>query len=286
MTNGLIDPLSQPTTQQRLPNMSVKALRWSSVLLVMTVWVSAALFGLYILAFYASALVEGKMERWNKMLPRLYEQSATTATTGISLHFAAGGVILILGSIQLIDTVRTRFPALHRWIGRLYITACLLAAVGGLAFIVAKGTVGGTVMNIGFGLYGLLMFIAAIETYRHAVAGHLDQHRTWALRLYALAIGSWLYRMDYGFWLLLTDGLGHTHSFSGPFDKLMAFFFYIPNLLVVEAFVRARSYKASPALRLSASFVLLFATGFLLIGTYFFTLYYWGPAIMTWISVN
>ena len=284
MINETVYPPSQPASDQRLLNVSVKALRWSSVLLTTTVWVSAALFGLYILAFYAAALYEGNPERWNKMLPRLYEQSTTAATTGIGLHFAMGGIILVLGSIQLMSSVRTRFPAWHRWIGRVYVTACLLAAVGGLIFIVMKGTIGGVVMNIGFGLYGVLMFVAAIATYRYAVAGKLNQHRAWALRLYALAIGSWLYRMDYGFWLLLADGLGHTKAFSGPFDKVMAFFFYIPNLLVVEALLRASQTKVSPALRLLSSFVLLLATGFLLVGTYFFTLYYWGPAILGWLT--
>ncbi|GAB4044843.1 DUF2306 domain-containing protein [Spirosoma litoris] len=280
----MIDDLLLSPKPSRLVSVSDKAMHWSSLLLITTVWTSAALFGLYILAFYASALYEGQAERWNQMLPRLYESHTTAATTGIGLHFAAGGIILILGSIQLIDSVRVRYPAIHRWIGRVYITACLLAAVGGSAFILAKGTIGGPVMSIGFGLYGVLMLIAAIETYRHVVAKNLDRHQTWALRLYALAIGSWLYRMDYGFWLLLTDGLGHTKTFSGPFDRVMDFFFYIPNLLIVEVFVRARSYKASPVLRLSASFILLFATGFLLLGTYFFTLYYWGPAIVKWVS--
>ncbi len=284
MANETIYSPSEPTRDHRLRRVSVKALHWSSVLLTTTVWVSAALFGLYILAFYAAALYEGNLERWNNMLPRLYEQSTTAATTGIGLHFAMGGVILVLGSIQLMEGVRTRFPAWHRWIGRVYVTACLLAAVGGLVFIGMKGTIGGAVMNVGFGLYGLLMFVAAIATYRYAVAGQLVKHRAWALRLYALAIGSWLYRMDYGFWLLLADGLGHTKSFSGPFDKVMAFFFYLPNLLVVEAFLRSRQASVSPALRLLSSFVLLLATGFLLVGTYFFTLYYWGPAIVSWIT--
>ncbi|ARK09739.1 DUF2306 domain-containing protein [Fibrella sp. ES10-3-2-2] len=286
MTNETLSPPPAPEKNQRLSEASATALRWCSVLLTATVWVSAALFGLYILAFYAAALYEGNMERWNKILPRLYEQSTTTATTGIGLHFAMGGIILVLGSIQLLDGVRLRFPAWHRWIGRVYVTACLLAALGGLVFIITKGTVGGPVMNVGFGLYGVLMFIAAIATYRYAVAGQLAQHRVWALRLYALAIGSWLYRMDYGFWLLLTDGLGHTNTFGGPFDYVMAFFFYLPNLLVVEAFVRGNRAGASPVLRLAASLVLLLATGFVGVGTYFFTLYYWGPAILTWLSIG
>ena len=229
MTNETIYPPSEPTSDQRLRRISVKALHWSSVLLTTTVWVSAALFGLYILAFYAAALYEGNLERWNKMLPRLYEQSTTAATTGIGLHFAMGGVILVLGSIQLMEGVRTRFPAWHRWIGRVYVTACLLAAVGGLVFIGMKGTIGGVVMNIGFGLYGMLMFVAAIATYRYAVGGKLAKHRAWALRLYALAIGSWLYRMDYGFWLLLADGFGHTRVVQRPIRSCNGFLLLHPQ---------------------------------------------------------
>ncbi|MGV3561105.1 DUF2306 domain-containing protein [Larkinella arboricola] len=283
MTRAFTNTIPQQATSA-VSTFSRKALNGSGILLVATVWGSAALFGLYILAFYAAALYEGNMERWNQVLPGLYERGTGTATTGIGLHFATGGIILILGSIQLIKAVRVRFPALHRWIGRLYVLSALLAAIGGLIFIALKGTIGGPVMSLGFGLYGILMFVSAIETYRHAVAGRLENHRRWALRLYALAIGSWLYRMDYGFWLLLTDGLGHTRTFSGPFDHVMDFFFYIPNLLVAEAFIRARQYRASSALRLGASLLLVLATGFLLVGTYYFTIYYWGPAILGWLT--
>lgn len=254
--------------------------RWIAIIFIATVWVSAGLFGLYILAFYATALYSGTMEQWNQVLPGLYEKGRIASTSGIGLHFATGGIILILGSIQLIRSIRVRYPALHRWIGRVYVLSSLLVAVGGLIFIVVKGTIGGTVMNIGFGLYGILMFIAAIETYRHAAKGRLDKHRAWALRLYALAIGSWLYRMDYGFWLMLTDGLGHTRQFSGPFDKVMPFFFYLPNLVVAEVFIRDFKYKDHSVLKLFSSLALLLMTAFLLIGTYYFTKFYWGPAIL------
>lgn len=255
-------------------------LRWTATALVATVWVSLTLFGLYILAFYAGAILDGELEGWNEVLPRLYEPTTPAATAGIALHFAAGGVILVLGCVQLLGGIRARFPALHRWLGRVYVVASLLAGVGGLTFIMLKGTVGRTVMDIGFGLYGVLMIICALQTYRHARARRLEAHRAWSLRLFALAIGSWLYRMDYGFWLLLTDGWGHTADFRGPFDVVMAFFFYLPNLVVAELFIRARRGGAPPVLQFAAAGVLSAATGFLLLGTYFFTAYLWGPAIL------
>lgn len=135
-------------------------------------------------------------------------------------------------------------------------------------------------MDIGFGLYGFLMLISSVETMRHARAGRIDRHNAWAWRLYALAIGSWLYRMDYGFWFILADGIGHNDDFSGIFDQIMSFFFYIPNLLIVELLLRSKNPLNSFSTKVFASTLLLVATGFLFIGTYFFTLELWGPAIL------
>jgi hypothetical protein len=269
---------SAPRVAQK--RMDINIVRWLGILLVATVWTSAGLFGLYIISFYALALVDGNMVKWNEILPGLYEEGSRTATTGIGLHFAMGGIILILGSIQLVEALRVRYSAFHRWVGRIYVIASLLAALGGLTFIFIKGTIGGLVMDIGFGLYGVLMLVAGVETYRHAVAGRYEEHRAWALRLYALAIGSWLYRMDYGFWFMLVGKVGHTSEFTGMFDRIMAFFFYIPNLLVAEVFIRQRKYTAPAVVNILSALLLLLMTGFLLTGTYFFTKFYWGPAII------
>ena len=65
----------------------------------------------------------------------------------------------------------------------------------------------------------------------------------------------------------------------------MAFFFYLPNLLIVEAFIRARQSGAPPKLKLAAAGLFAGATGFLLLGTYYFTKLYWGPAILQRLGV-
>ena len=265
--------------------MSARAVGWAARALTATCWISAALFGLYILAFYAAALIDGNIAKWNESLPRLYESHTPAATAGIGMHFAAGGIILALGCIQFVGSIRSRYPAVHRWIGRVYVTAALLAGIGGLTFIAAKGTIGGTTMDVGFGIYGVLTAMAAIQTYRHARARRLEVHRAWAMRLFALAIGSWLYRMEYGFWFLLADGAGHVKDFSGPFDRFMAFFFYIPNLLVVEALIRAPRSSMSTTAQWTITVAFAGATSFLVLGTYFFTRFYWGPAILARIGL-
>jgi hypothetical protein len=124
------------------------------------------------------------------------------------------------------------------------------------------------------------MVLAAAQTYRHGRARREEVHRRWAIRLFALAIGSWLYRMDYGFWLLFTGGAGHTQAFSGPFDVAMAFAFYVPNLVVAEVFLRAGRAPTGAIFRGFAAAMLFSATALVAIGTYFFVLYYWGPGIV------
>ncbi|MEM7019364.1 MAG: DUF2306 domain-containing protein [Pseudomonadota bacterium] len=255
-------------------------LHGSKVLLVATVWLSALLFGLHILAFYIMALSQGELSIWNhSILPDLYKEDAPVATAGIGLHFAMGAIILILGSIQLITKVRTNFPQVHRWIGRIYVTASILTAIGGLTFIVVGGTVGGTVMDIGFGLYGILMLVCGIETFRHARAGRIEIHNHWAWRLYALAIGSWLYRMEYGFWFALMGRTGHSADFTGPFDYFMDFFFYIPNLIVAEYLIRAKQHQSSPQTQVFVSMTLVFAASIIMIATHAFVTRQWGPSI-------
>ena len=134
-------------------------------------------------------------------------------------------------------------------------------------------------MNIGFFLYGLLMAVAAVETVRHARAKRLDVHRAWALRLYVLAIGSWLYRMEYGFWFLFTGGVGSTPNLTGPFDQVMAFFFYLAPLVILEFVLRSRYRPSSIAMKAIASSALLLATILLLLMTLIFVFEVWGPAI-------
>ena len=253
--------------------------RFSSQALLAIVWTSSFIFGLYILANYAAAYFENDLLRWNNVLPEIYDPSQPEASIGIGLHFAAGGFILVLGGMQLIDSIRSNYPRVHHWTGRLYIFLSMVAAIGGLSFIAIKGTVGGLVMDFGFSLYGVLMFVAAVQTVRYAMARQLLNHQAWAWRLYALAIGSWLYRMDYGLWLILTDWVGHTEEFNGWFDHIMAFLFYIPNLLIVELMIRARSQESSKRLRTTASVTMLGCGLLLIIATWGFARVAWLPAI-------
>jgi Predicted membrane protein (DUF2306) len=257
-----------------------RALHVAILALTAVVWISGGLFALYILARYIGAVGDGRLVAWNRDLPRLYEPHMPWATTGMGIHFLGGTILLLLGPLQFVQAIRDRAPAAHRWIGRLYATAALLAGIGGLVFIALEGTVGGMPMNIGFALYGALTVLAAVMTPVHAWRRQYVAHRAWAIRLFALVIGSWLFRMDYGLWIPLTHRLGHTGNFDGPFDVFMDFSF-IPNLIVAEIIIRAPKFQAPMVLRGIAVAGLTICSVILVFSTYYFTRFHWGGDILT-----
>lgn len=264
------------------PEWTGALLRISGVALVGAVWISSAIFGAYILAYYGGAIPAGTMEQWNATLPALYEAHTPMASAGMGLHFFAGATLLLLGPVQLIGEIRTRAPAVHRWIGRVYALAAFAAGIGGLTFILLKGTVGGWMMNIAFAAYGALMVLAAVETVRHAMARRIETHRAWAIRLFALAIGSWLYRIGYGLFFAIggRDNPGHTELFSGWFDYVMDWAFFVPPLIIAEMFIRARRQQATTVGRIGATTTLTLGALFVAYATFFFTVMGWGPAIL------
>jgi uncharacterized membrane protein len=257
-----------------------RAGRTATRLLFIVCWLSAIIFSGYIVIYYEGALLTHTLQDWNEVLPRIYQPGSMLATAAIGAHFLAGAIVLILGPMQLIAPIRARVPALHRWVGRTYAVAALATGVGGLVYIAVEGTVGGTVMSTGFALYGALMVLCAVNTVRHARARRFDEHRAWAIRLFALGIGSWLFRIDYGIWLKLVGGFGHhSHTYDGPFDKIMSFFFYVPNLAVAELIIRRRNRNRPKAARTIASISIGAVAALVLVATILFGRSYWLPHI-------
>ncbi|MEM7632426.1 MAG: DUF2306 domain-containing protein [Pseudomonadota bacterium] len=170
-----------------------------------------------------------------------------TSNLGVFVHMVAGGVVTLLAVVQLAGPVRRRWPRVHRMSGRVLAPMALITALGGLLYIALRGTIGGPMMSAGFGLYGVLMAVAAVQTLRLALARDLVQHRRWGLRLIVLALGSWIYRVHYGLLYGVTCSMGEAYcgmgsqpDFLGPFDIVQNVAFYLPYLLILELYLRRK----------------------------------------------
>ncbi|PWJ17028.1 DUF2306 domain-containing protein [Jannaschia seohaensis] len=162
------------------------------------------------------------------------------ASRALFVHMIAGAAVTVLALLQPVAAIRTRWPRVHRVSGRIVVGGALITAAGGLTYIARQGTVGGPGMSAGFALYGVLLGAAAVQTIRVARARDTARHRRWGLRLMWLAIGSWLYRVQYGLWYAATGGLASTEAFDGAFDRAMFVGFFLPQLLLLELYLRRR----------------------------------------------
>lgn len=180
---------------------------------------------------------------------RLFVPEARVATPAVFVHMIGGAIITALAPLQVIGAIRRRWPRLHRASGYVIAIAALFSATGGLAYIVLRGTIGGPLMDWGFALYGIAVLVAAAQATRHARAGRFERHWRWGLRLFVLAMGSWLYRVHYTIWHIYTDGIGTAPDFSGPFDQVQVFAFYVPYILLLETYFRVSGRRAPIAAR-------------------------------------
>jgi hypothetical protein len=176
----------------------------------------------------------------------LFTPGGTLPDAAIAVHMLLGGLVTLLAPVQLVGPLRRRARGAHRWTGRVLVVAATVVAAGGLAYIATRGTIGGAPMSAAFAVYGLLLGLAAVMTWRAVRRGDLTRHRDWALRFVVLALGSWFYRLHYTLWEVTTGGAGRRPDFSGPFDLAQLVAFWLPYLVLVELWIARHPRVEAP----------------------------------------
>ena len=197
-------------------------LGWIGRLFGIATLMGLAVFGGYI-ALRASGATITNFEQWQTLVAGLPMPTASDwiANLGIGLHFLMGTVLVLAWPILLSARIRTRHRKVHRWTGRIYVTAGLLAGAGGLSFILTHGTFS-RAAAIAFSLWGAVMMPSSVMAYVHARARRFDRHRAWAIRLFAMVLGSWLFDIEIQAWTDWAGGIGmNADGASGPFDLAM-----------------------------------------------------------------
>ncbi len=121
-----------------------------------------------------------------------------------SLHMFGGIVITLLGCFQLMAPLRKKFPQVHRWMGRAYVTGVVLTFLGGEMFIFGDRIYKIPVASaLGFAAAGLLMVICAGFAVYYARKKNFVLHREWAIRTYAFGVCSWTLRIWIAFFFMI-----------------------------------------------------------------------------------
>eukprot|EP01113_Clastostelium_recurvatum_P006780 TRINITY_DN130_c1_g2_i2.p1 TRINITY_DN130_c1_g2~~TRINITY_DN130_c1_g2_i2.p1 ORF type:complete len:166 (-),score=8.13 TRINITY_DN130_c1_g2_i2:285-782(-) len=99
-----------------------------------------------------------------------YYGKSSAGAAMIGLHWVGGMIVLLLGTLQLVPEIRSRWPRFHKIVGYTYISACIITSVAGFSYICKERTVGGLSMDISFIIYGLLFLVSEGNQLAVAVA--------------------------------------------------------------------------------------------------------------------
>ena len=239
-------------------------------LLTSAVWVAALLFASFTIFHY---VLSDHSKTWDETDPGLYRKQQPVANYLILFHFLGGIFLMLIGPIQLISTIRQRFLLFHRWTGRVYILASIMASGCATLFVLMYGTSRGNVHeNVGNVIFGSAAFLCAIQSYRHAaITKKIECHKLWSWRLYAVIFGAVLYRLYvvvYYAFVFFTPWNGNEFIYNALYYALT-----LPNLAVVELIWRQQGK------RLHAQWLVL-CTLFVVTTCAMVTFYSWLPAML------
>ena len=97
-----------------------------------TTWISMLVFGLFASGHYVRRALNGTWSSpsigWDLSDPNLYRPNSPRGNLLMVIHLIFGTILMVLGPIQLIPSVRRNYLNLHRLMGRLYIVSTITAA--------------------------------------------------------------------------------------------------------------------------------------------------------------
>jgi uncharacterized membrane protein len=155
---------------------------------------------------------------------------------GLIAHLAGGAVAILVGIAQLWLGLTDRTAGLHRPLGRIYVAAVSVGAVGGL-YLALTLTDGG--FSFSAGLAGLAIAwmvttgMAVLAIHRRA----LHQHREWMIRSYIVTFAFVTFRFfDYvlSAWKVAPQD---------QIDSFMAFACWAGPLLLAEPLIQLRKVR-------------------------------------------
>ncbi|MEM1147951.1 MAG: DUF2306 domain-containing protein [Pseudomonadota bacterium] len=266
------------TTSKPFSLSATQCLHWSGRAWFTVAATGQVAFIAFIALFYGVRIFGGDFAGWNdKPLIDGYKEGDAAGNAMFAAHVLFAAVMTFTGLLQLLPSVRNRFPALHRYSGRTFVVlACLLAA-GGLWLTWVRGTMLALIGGLAITLNAVLIFAFAALAVRHAMRREIYQHQRWAMRLFLVANGVWFMRIAMMAWMIMTQSrVGMNNTMSGPVDIVIAFGCYLIPLGLYELYWRTQEGR-SEALKVSVSALILCATAVTALGVFGTTAFMWLP---------
>jgi uncharacterized membrane protein len=144
---------------------------------------------------------------------------------------------MLFGAFQFLKVLRTKAPAVHRWMGRIYIAACLVGGTAGL--LIALYSSAGPIAGWGFFTLAVIWLFTTSMAWRSALKRDFASHERWMIRSFALTFAAVTLRLQLPFIFVLDTGFE-------PAYRIIAWSAWVPNLIVAEICIAMRRKPRRP----------------------------------------
>ena len=246
----------------------------------LVVLVGQSVFAFSVASFFGLPALRGDFHGWSKHITHGHIPGDTMGNFAVAMHLFSAVVVILAGVFQLVPQIRNRFPAFHRWNGRLYVVTAFTISLAGLYMMWIRGSVGDLSQHLGTSLMAVLIMLCAAMALRYALARDFKTHRRWALRLYLVVSASLFIRAGLFLSFILNHGpFGFDPAtFTGPFLTFISFAQYLVPLAVLEIYFLTQE-RARATGRFAMAAGLLVLTVALGAGIFAVTLAVWVPEV-------
>ncbi|OHE81759.1 MAG: hypothetical protein A2X76_11840 [Lysobacterales bacterium GWF1_69_6] len=225
-----------------------RALEWGAAAWFLAATLGQWAFVGFIALFYGGHGLDGNLGALNGK-PHItgYVPGDVMGNSQFLAHALLGGLVTFAGAWQLLPGLRRRWPALHRWNGRLFLVIALVVTLTGFWLTWVRGSQLGTGSNLSISLNGLLILGFVGLAWRSARRRDFAAHRGHALRAWLLVNGVWFLRIGILLAGMVLAPLGVTVDYTSATFVIVSFASWGLPLAVLELYLRAgRSPRPGP----------------------------------------
>lgn len=182
-------------------------------------WAFMALLSLIVASYAATLLL------MPAAFPPFLKDRANIVPIAVYAHLTGGMLAIALGPFQFSRRLRTHYLDVHRWMGRIYLTAILIGGIGGLVLAPMSQT--NVVAHAGFALLAVAWMFTGARAYQFIRAGDTISHRRWMIRNFSLTFAAVTLR------IYIPMSIALHISFEDAYPAI-AWLCWVPNLMVAE----------------------------------------------------
>ncbi|NSL85964.1 DUF2306 domain-containing protein [Chitinophaga sp. Mgbs1] len=133
-------------------------------------------------------VVSGSLASFNPSGGKPFDHGFTENPLLTFIHILPGAIFMLLGPLQFIPRLRSRFPAFHRTSGRIFIISAYITGISAVMMPFVMLPIGGINEAAASILFGCWFLLALSMAWYHILHQHTGLHREWMIRAFATGL--------------------------------------------------------------------------------------------------